>query len=206
MVRSIVSKDLSRPLRSPSRPSSTFGTMLRCGIAADVERGVGRAEPGRAVTEDAAQPDIRGQAGASVAGAAMTGKDGADAGLDRRLAVVGGREVVAGHHPVRAAAVAGVVVGERADKGHLVGMLAPSAGTPRRSRCRGHWSSRPPRCCGTRPGRSSWDRRFQRGWARRRARARRPRCSWWPSRWPSRRRGIGEDRATSIRPGRERRP
>ena len=93
------------------------------GVAGDVERGVGRAEPRGAVAEGAAGADVGRQAGGGVVGAAVAGDDGADAGLALAAAVVGLREVVAGHHPVGAAAVAAVAVGEGADDGQLVGAL-----------------------------------------------------------------------------------
>src|SRR5262249_31237458 len=69
---------------------------VAAGVAADVERGVGGAQPGGAVAEDAADADVGRQAGAGVAGAAVPRQDGAHARLDWRLAVVRRREVVAG--------------------------------------------------------------------------------------------------------------
>src|SRR5262249_59543232 len=74
------------------------------GIAGGVEGGVGGAEPARAIAEDAADADIRGQTGLGVIGATMARDDGAHAGLVLALAVVGGREIIASHGPVGAAA------------------------------------------------------------------------------------------------------
>ncbi len=91
--------------------------------AAHVERGERGAEPGRTVAKSGAGAGIGGQAADRVVGAAKARDDGADAGLVLAAAVVGLREVVAGHNPVRAAAVAAVAVGERAHHGQLVGVL-----------------------------------------------------------------------------------
>ena len=92
-------------------------------VPARVERRVGAAEPGGPVAEDAAEADVGRHAAGRVVGAANARQDGAEAGLDRRHAIVGRREVIPGHDEVRAAAVTGIVVRERAHEGHLVGVL-----------------------------------------------------------------------------------
>ena len=82
----------------------------------------------------------------------------------------------------------------------ILSACGPSSGRRRRTRCRAGRCARRRRCCGTRPGRPSWGRRFRRGSARRPARARRRRCCG--SVGPVRRRGAARRRSGSMRPPR----
>ncbi len=200
-----VSNACSRLRRSARRSSVTWRFMLLRRVAAGVERGVGGAEPAGAVAEDAAEADVVGQAGRGVVGAAMAGHDRADAGLVLALAVVGRREIVAGHDPVRAAAVAAVVWANERTNANLSAMRAmrvktlPSSDAGQVGWQRRRW------CCGIRPARPSSDRRFRRASGRRRARARRRRCCAWAGPARRRERGRGAGRAASGRPCRGRR-
>src|SRR5262249_13313353 len=82
------------------------------GVAAGIKRTKGRPEPAWAVAENAADANIIGQTGGGIVGPTIAGHDRAKPGLVLRLTVVRRREIVAGHDPVSAAAMARVAVRE----------------------------------------------------------------------------------------------